>query len=157
LDIPDLIALKREGRSLMDYPAGEKLDPDAIVDVPCDIWIPAARPDVLNAGNIARLRTKIVAQGANIPATPDAETALHAAGVLVLPDFIANAGGVICAATEYHGGNEASAFAAIAEKIGRNTRTMLENATRAGIAPRAAAIAMAEARIREASAARRWG
>ena len=157
LNIPDLIALKQEGRSLMDYPAGDKQDRDAIVGVPCDIWIPAARPDVLHAGNVGRLRTKIVAQGANIPATPEAEAALHARGILVLPDFIANAGGVICAATEYHGGNEASAFAAIAEKIGRNTRIMREGATRAGIAPRAAALVMAEARIREASAARRWG
>ncbi len=156
LDIPDLIATKREGGSLMDYPAGEKLDRDAIVGVDCDIWIPAARPDVLHAGNVGRLKAKIVAQGANIPATPEAEAALHARGLLVLPDFIANAGGVICAATEYHGGNEAMAFAAIAEKIGRNTRAMLEHATRADIAPRAAAIAMAEARIREASAARRW-
>lgn len=157
LDIPDLIALKREGRPLMDYPAGEKLERDAIVDVACDIWIPAARPDVLHAGNVGRLNAKIVAQGANIPATPEAEAALHARGVLVLPDFIANAGGVICAATEYRGGNEAAAFAAIAEKIGRNTRTMLEDAARDAVAPRIAAMAMAERRLRAAARERRWG
>ena len=66
-------------------------------------------------------KTRLVAQGANIPCTAEAEAMLHARGMLVLPDFIANAGGVICAATEYHGGTEAAAFAAIAEKIGRNT------------------------------------
>jgi glutamate dehydrogenase/leucine dehydrogenase len=156
LDLIDLLTLKQEGRPVTEYPAGEKRNRDAIVDVPCDIWIPAARPDVLHAGNVARLQTKLVAQGANIPATPDAEAALHQRGILVLPDFIANAGGVICAATEYHGGTEAGAFAAIAEKIGRNTRTMLEDAKRDGVAPRAAAMAMATRRVREAAATRRW-
>ena len=157
LNIADLMALKRDGRPLGDYPAGEKRDRDAIVGVACDIWIPAARPDVLRADNVGQLRAKIVAQGANIPATADAEAALHARGILVLPDFIANAGGVICGATEYHGGTEAGAFASIAEKIGRNTRTMLEDARRIGVAPRAAAMAMAEQRLREATDARRWG
>jgi glutamate dehydrogenase/leucine dehydrogenase len=156
LDLVDLIALKRDGRAVMEYPAGEKRDRDAIIDVPCDIWIPAARPDVLHSGNVARLQAKLVAQGANIPATPDAEAALHKRGILVLPDFIANAGGVICAATEYHGGTEAGAFAAIAEKISRNMRIMLEGAARDGVAPRAAATAMATSRVREAAATRRF-
>ena len=157
LDIQGLMALKQGGGGLLDHAGGEKRDRDAILDAACDIWIPAARPDVLRADNVGRLRTKIVAQGANIPATPEAEAALHARGILVLPDFIANAGGVICAAVEYHGGNEAGAFAAIAEKISRNTRTMLEDATSAGIAPRAAALALAERRVRAAARERRWG
>ena len=100
LDPAALFRHKAGHRPLAEFPGGEKKDRDAIIDVPCEIWIPAARPDVLRADNAARLRTKLVAQGANIPATPEAEAALHAAGILVLPDFIANAGGVICAAVE---------------------------------------------------------
>jgi glutamate dehydrogenase (NAD(P)+) len=157
LDVADLLRHKLAGGALADYPAGEKRDRDAIIDVPCDIWIPSARPDVLRADNVARLQTKLVAQGANIPATEAAEAMLHARGILVLPDFIANAGGVICAAVEYHGGTEAAAFAAIAEKVGRNTRQMLEQAASAHSTPRAAAIALAEQRLKQAAGYRRWG
>ena len=69
--------------------------------VPCDILIPAARPDVLRADNVERLNCKLVVQGANIPATPEAERYMFERGVVSVPDFIANAGGVICAAVEY--------------------------------------------------------
>jgi glutamate dehydrogenase (NAD(P)+) len=89
LDLPALIALKDEGRALHDYPFGRKLAIDALIDIPCEIWIPAARPDVIHAGNVARLQTRLVAQGANIPCTSEAEEALAAHDVLVLPDFIA--------------------------------------------------------------------
>jgi glutamate dehydrogenase (NAD(P)+) len=108
LDVAVLIALKGEGRALHDHTRGRKLDGDAVIDIPCDIWIPAARPDVIHAGNVARLRTKLVAQGANIPCTSEAEAALATRGILVLPDFIANAGGVICAAVEYQRGERGS-------------------------------------------------
>ena len=156
LDVTDLTRFKLAGGRLVDYPGGKQQPLDAIIDAACDIWIPAARPDVLHAGNVGRLQAKLVAQGANIPATAEAEAALHARGVLVLPDFIANAGGVICAAVEYHGGTESAAFVAIAEKIGRNTREMLEQASRTGSMPRVAAVEMAERRVRQAACYRRW-
>jgi glutamate dehydrogenase (NAD(P)+) len=156
LDVTDLTRFKLAGGRLVDYPGGKQQPLDAIIDAACDIWIPAARPDVLHAGNVGRLQAKLVAQGANIPATAEAEAALHARGVLVLPDFIANAGGVICAAVEYHGGTESAAFVAIAEKIGRNTREMLEQASRTGRMPRVAAVEMAERRVRQAACYRRW-
>lgn len=197
LDVSDLIRHKLAGGQLADYPTGKKESLDAIIDVACGIWIPAARPDVLHAGNAARLQAKLVAQGANIPATAEAEAALHARGVLVLPDFIANgsrrhcrrrpaprlppqrvsplhrlrlgedrgfhgveasngAGGVICAAVEYHGGTEAAAFAAIVEKIGRNMSQVLEQASRTNSMPRAAAVELAEQRVKQAAGYRRW-
>jgi glutamate dehydrogenase (NAD(P)+) len=111
---------------------------------------------VIHAGNVARLQTRLVAQGANIPCTPEAEAALAERGVLVLPDFIANAGGVICAATEYRGGSEAAAFAEIGDKIRRNTRAILVRIEGRETLPRAAALALATARIERAMAARRW-
>jgi glutamate dehydrogenase (NAD(P)+) len=156
LDIAALIRHKEAGGALADYPGGEKQARDAIIDVPCEIWIPAARPDVLRAENVGRLTAKIVAQGANIPATAEAERMLHDRGILVLPDFIANAGGVICAAVEYHGGTESIAFAAIAEKIARNTGDMLAEMARTKMLPREAAVQLAERRIKDAAAARRW-
>ena len=156
LDLTALSAHKAKHLPLSAFPAGETRDRDAIIDVPCDIWIPAARPDVLHVGNVGRLRAKLVAQGANIPATPEAETALHKAGILVLPDFIANAGGVICAAVEYHGGTEAAAFAMIAEKIAANTREVLRLASAEKCEPRRAALVLAEQRVEEAARFRRW-
>lgn len=156
LDVSALIALKETDRPLADHPRGRKLDRDAIIDVPCDIWIPAARPDVIHAGNAGRLDARIVAQGANIPCTDEAEAMLARRDVLVLPDFIANAGGVICAAIEYQRGTETAAFAAIDEKIRTNTRMMLNAAAESGALPRAAALAMAKARVDRAAQTRRW-
>ncbi len=129
---------------------GAKLAADAILDIDCDIWIPAARPDVVRADNVSRLRTRLIPQGANIPCTPEAEQALHARGILVVPDFIANAGGVICAAIEYRGGTQRAAFDYIDERMRANTRAVLEESRRDKTLPRAAALALAERRVRRA-------
>jgi glutamate dehydrogenase/leucine dehydrogenase len=75
---------------------------------------------------------------------------------LVVPDFIANAGGVICAAVEYHGGTQAVAFQTIDEKIRVNTKLVLEEAAKNRMPPRRAAVALAERRVRAAMAYRRW-
>ena len=156
LDVAALSALKAAGRPLKEHKSGRAGAADAVIDVPCDIWIPAARPDVINAANAARLNTRMVAQGANIPCTAEAEQALAARGVLSLPDFIANAGGVICAAVEYHGGTQAQAFATIDEKIRANTQSVLAEAKRTQVLPRAAAVALAKQRVRHAMQTRRW-
>ncbi len=157
LDAAALIAFKNQGRPLRDYPRGDKHPSDSIIDVPCDVWIPAARPDVLRADNVGRLKTRLVAQGANIPCTPEAELALHKRGILVVPDFIANAGGVICAAIEYRGGTERAAFDYIDERIRTNTRLVLAESRAIGELPRRSALALAESRVRAATRTRRWG
>jgi glutamate dehydrogenase/leucine dehydrogenase len=150
IDVRRLIALKNSGKKVTDYPDSEKLDVDAIIDIECEIWIPAARPDVIHKANVQRLKTKLVPQGANIPFTPEAERMLHEKGVLVLPDFIANAGGVICASVEYHGGTESQALGTIEEKIFANTEEVLASAKKHGTLPRQAAVELAEARVRKA-------
>jgi glutamate dehydrogenase/leucine dehydrogenase len=155
IDVARLIAHKNADHSTIEFAAGKKLGIDAVIDVDCDIWIPAARPDVLHAGNAGRLKAKLVAQGANIPATPEAEAILHERGILVIPDFIANAGGVICAAAEYHGGTQDSAFAAIGSRIRANTRHVLEDSARTGQRPREAAVNMARRRVSQAMVYRR--
>ena len=148
LPVDALIALKDAKRSVCEHPGGRRLDREAILDVECDIWIPAARPDVVREDNAHRLKTRLVLPGANIPLTEGAEAALHERGVLVVPDFVANAGGVICAAMEYRGATQSAAFAAIEEKIRANVRSVLEAAKARRITPRQAARDLATARVR---------
>ena len=155
LDLAALIALKQEGRSIVDLVGATIGEMDAVIDADCDIWIPAARPDVIDMDNVDRLKTKLVVEGANIPITTEAEEALHRRGVLTIPDYIANAGGVICGAVEYAGGTRGSAFATIEEKIAENVGLVLESAAEKNISPRAAADALAQARVREADRYRR--
>ncbi len=155
LDLAALIAFKEGKRSVRDFPGGRPLAGDDLVAVDCEIWIPAARPDVLRADNVERLRAKLVLQGANVPTTVEAEERMHARGVVSVPDFIANAGGVICAAVEYHGGSQTQAFEAIADKIRANTRTVLERARQARMLPGTAAVELARQRVEEASSYRR--
>jgi glutamate dehydrogenase (NAD(P)+) len=157
LDVAELTRLKLTGGSVCDAARGTKLPGDAVIGIECDIWIPAARPDVVHEGNVAQLRTRLVLQGANIPFTDGAERALHERGVLVVPDFIANAGGVICAATEYRGAGKAQALTEIAERIRANTRAVLEVAQREHIPPRQAALELATQRVRQAMQTRRFG
>ena len=156
LSVDDLFALKDDGESVANYADGERADRDAIIDVPCDIWIPAARPDVLTGENVDRLDTKLVVQGANIPATEEAEERLQQRDILNIPDFIANAGGVICAAVEHRGGGEQQAFDAIEEKIARNTWQMLRRVHDEGLRPRRAAEEIARERVERAMDHRRW-
>jgi glutamate dehydrogenase/leucine dehydrogenase len=155
LDVGRLIAFKQDGGSLRLFSGGTPLAGEDLVGVDCEIWIPAARPDVLDAANVGRIRAKLVLQGANIPATGEAEALLHARRVVVVPDFIANAGGVMCAAVEYHGGTQAQAFAVIEEKIRENTAVVLTKARDRRLLPRAAAEELARQRIMEAAGYRR--
>ena len=156
LDVAELIALKEAGKTVCDYADGRPLDRDAVLDIECDIWIPAARPDVVREDNAHRLRARLVLQGANIPFTEGAEKMLHGRGILVIPDFIANAGGVICAAMEYRGATQPAAFAAIEEKIRANTAAVLEATRAKRILPRQAALDLATGRVRQAMGYRRF-
>jgi len=156
LRVADLFALKDAGNSVRDYADGRALDRDAVLDIACDIWIPAARPDVVREDNVHRVNARLVLQGANIPFTPGAEQSLHDRGVLVIPDFIANAGGVICAAMEYQGATQSAAFAAIEEKVRANTEAVLDAARTKGIPPRRAAEQLAIDRVTRAMSYRRF-
>ena len=156
LDIEALAAIVERKRKVVDFPDGERRDRDAIVGVDCDIWIPAARPDVITMANVDSLRAKLVIQGANIPISAQAEERLHQRGILNLPDFIVNAGGVICAAVEYHGGTQAIAFQTIEERIRRNTHAVLESMRSRNLSPRQAAVDLARERVVNALSLRRF-
>ncbi len=156
LDVEALVELKRGGGALTDHPAERRADRDDVIAADCDILIPAARPDVINEDNVDRIRARMVIEGANIPATVEAECSLQERGVMVLPDFVVNAGGVICAAVEYRGGTEAQAFAAAETLIRENVEETLKRAATQRCGLRDAAIAMATERVRAAQRYRRF-
>jgi len=156
LDIPALFKLKDEGKSVADYPDGKRLEQDKIIDIECDIWIPAARPDVIHEDNVHRLKTRLIVEGANIPITHGAERQLFERGIICIPDFIANAGGVICAAMEYHGATVTAALQTIEEKVRHNTEKVLKISLEQNLQPREAAIQMATERVKKAMSLRRW-
>ena len=156
LNVDALIELKRQGGSVIDWADAQHHDLDAVVGMDCDLWLPAARPDVIDEHNCDQLKARIILQGANIPCTDAAETRLHERGVLAIPDFICNAGGVICAAVEYQGGTQAGAFDTIEDKVRRNTRAVLTEVRATGQRPRDAATSIATQRVKEAMELSRW-
>ena len=155
IDIEKLIEIKRETGHVTTYDGGQKLPRDAWIDLPCDIVVPAARPDVIDENNAVRLKCKLILQGANIPVTARAERILHDSGIVSVPDFVANAGGVICASVEYRGGTQRQAFETIEEKIRENTRAVLDLAKSHSQIPAEAALTLAKQRVSEAMAYRR--
>lgn len=150
IDLQEVIEVKQRTGSVGNYGKGTRIPTPELFGIPCEILVPAAAPDVIHGGNAGIIRARMILQGANIPATQDAEKMLHARGILVVPDFIANAGGVIMAAMEYAGKNEQEAFAAIAERVRKNTRLVLEKALSEEILPRVAAVALARERVSKA-------
>lgn len=96
-----------------------------------------------------------VLPGANIAVTESAETTLHKRGVLCVPDFLANAGGVICAWIEHRGGDKAQAMSTIDDRIRANTAELVDRMRLSGDAPRHAAETMAWQRLKSARRLRR--
>ncbi len=156
LDLSALLALKNCGKSVADLTGADSRDREAVITADCDILVPAARPDVISAENAGDIKARLVVEGANIPATEEAEEILHKRNILVVPDFIANAGGVITAAFEYQGSTESQALAAVVEKIRKNTQEVLDGARQSGEMPRTVARQMAAARVRQAMNLRRF-
>jgi glutamate dehydrogenase (NAD(P)+) len=155
LDVDALIEAKAREGSVTAYEGAELIEKEDLFTVPCDILVPAARPDCIHEGNADAIQARLILQGANIPATAAAEHRLYERDVLVVPDFIANAGGVICASVEFHGGSESAALTQVREKVAHNTEEVLEASRREGILPRAAADRMARARVEHAMGLRR--
>jgi glutamate dehydrogenase (NAD(P)+) len=150
LDIEALIEIKNTTGSVINYKKGEKLKTTDLFNISTDIFIPAARPDVITISNADILDARLIVQGANIPITVDAEKLLHERGVLIIPDIIANAGGVITASVEYHGGTEKEAFERIEETISQNTKEILDKVSKQKITPREAAQFTAMHRVKQA-------
>ncbi len=150
LDYTKLLAAKTKTGSVLNYPAStgtKKLSRDVIYELSCDVMIPAASPDVIDSGNVDRVKAKIIVEGANIPMKEEFEKHLHKKDVLIVPDIIANAGGVISSYAEYKGFDAAKMFKLVEEKIVPNVNEVLAFTAKGGHAPREAAIKIARQRI----------
>jgi glutamate dehydrogenase (NAD(P)+) len=150
LDVNKLIETKKSKGTVRYCKEGTCMEIDELFSIDCDILIPAATPDVIHEDNAHAIKAKLILQGANIPATRAAEEILMKRGILSVPDFIANAGGVIMAAMEYEKKTEREAFEAISLKIKKNTKVILEDVTRKKILPRAVAGELANEKVLEA-------
>lgn len=155
LDIAALLAYKQSGESVAGFAGGSAVPRDDILGFDCDILVPAAQPDVVTTENAGKISTRVVLEGANIPVTWEAEAELAERGVLCVPDVIANAGGVICAAAEHRGAGRIEAFAEIEEKIRAATTELLDRVRQGALTPRAVVGQMADARLDKALALRR--
>jgi len=94
LDVGDLIAWVREHRQLAGYPRAQSISNEDVLTVDCDVLLPAALENVITSKNARKIMAKIICEGANGPTTAAADKILEEKGVFVIPDILANAGGV---------------------------------------------------------------
>ncbi len=94
LDPSVVLRHKQERGSVVDFPHAQQVSVSDVLEVPCDILIPAATEGVITAANADRISARIVSEAANGPTTPEADKILFNKGIVVVPDILANAGGV---------------------------------------------------------------
>ena len=124
----------------------EEVAPAAVFDVPCDVFAPCAVGGVLDAQTIARLRCRVVCGAANNPlASADGDTTLKARGIVLVPDFLANAGAVVVGASRELG--ETHLIAARMDALGERVSAVLERAAREDRTPQEVAVELADAQI----------
>ncbi len=155
LDYETLLRIKRETGSVGNYPRAEKLPHGAIFGVEADILIPASVTDVINDGNQNEIKAKVIVEGANIPAQEEIEKKLEERGILIIPDFVANAGGVISSYAEHMEKTAEEMFALVREKIISATTQVLEKSRESGRDPRSVGMDIARERVLAAMENRR--
>jgi glutamate dehydrogenase (NAD(P)+) len=101
LDVPALIAWTADHGGVEGFPGGEAFDGAEIITWDADVLVPAALEDAVNEDNVGDVKAGIIVEGANAPTTPEAHSALVDRGVLVVPDILANAGGVTASYFEW--------------------------------------------------------
>ncbi|MEM2952694.1 MAG: Glu/Leu/Phe/Val dehydrogenase [Candidatus Bathyarchaeia archaeon] len=150
LEYEKLKRIKVETKSVINYEPGQILKNEEIFELPVEVLVPASIPDVINEKNVDKIQSRMVVEAANIPVKPEIEKVLHERGVLVAPDIVANAGGVISSYAEYVGVNPRKMFVIVEKRIVKNTRLVLREAAKAKIPPRNAALKIANVRVRAA-------
>jgi len=101
LDIRALEQHVKETGSVVGFPGADPISNKDILEQPCDILLPAATGSQIREDNADRIQAQIVVEGANGPTTPEADVILHSRGILVVPDILANAGGVVVSYFEW--------------------------------------------------------
>jgi len=145
-DFEKLLKTKLEQKTVTAYGEGEVKNGNKILDVEADVLITAAIKDLIKDHDLDRLKFKLLVQGSNIPMSHEAEKELHKKGILVIPDFVANAGGVISSYVEFINGNEDDMWKMVEEKVVKNTQLVLDKMND-NESPREVATKIAEERI----------
>ncbi len=102
IDVELAMKVKESTGKVVNYPRGEKIpDPDASLYADCDVLMPSALENVIREDNVAKVKAKVISEGANGPTTPGAEKVLYERGAVIVPDIAANAGGVIMSYLEW--------------------------------------------------------
>lgn len=153
LEYKTLMKTKKETGSVVNYNGATQLPKEDIFALDVDVLIPAALPDVINERNVKSVRARIIVPGANIPMRHDIEEQIHERGIVIVPDIVANAGGVISSYAEYKGYSAQKMFALVEEKITASTRAVLAEVKKTGKNPRIVAMELATKRL--AAGARR--
>jgi glutamate dehydrogenase (NAD(P)+) len=94
LDIPKVLEYLKTNKSLDGYSEGDRVSNSELLELECDVLAPCATENQITSENASKIKCKIMAEGANGPTTPKADKILHDNGVFVIPDILANAGGV---------------------------------------------------------------
>ncbi len=101
LDIPDVINHLARNKSLEKYPKAEPISNHELLELDCEVLLPAATENQITSHNVDKIKCKILVEGANGPTTATADDILERKGVFVIPDILANAGGVTCSYFEW--------------------------------------------------------
>ncbi len=149
LGVDELIMFKASGKKFSDFSKYEKMDKEKLFELECEVLIPGARPHVITNSNKANVKARVIVEAANVPIAETVEEFLEGKGIVVVPDFVANAGGVISSHHELVGSSENVMFQAVRETIEENTKLVLETARREKISARKAATKLAVERIKE--------
>ncbi|KQW53585.1 glutamate dehydrogenase [Nocardioides sp. Root1257] len=156
LDVVALEAHVDATGSVVGFVGSDVLESAALLELDVDLLVPAAVEGVLNAGNAHRVRAKVIVEGANGPTTPEADEVFRSNGVLVAPDILANAGGVVVSYFEWVQANQAFWWSAdevearLATRMDIAWRAVNAHARRLGVPLRAAATALAVERVAQA-------
>ncbi|HEX5274188.1 MAG TPA: Glu/Leu/Phe/Val dehydrogenase [Candidatus Rubrimentiphilum sp.] len=157
LDVAGIMAHKAETGSVVGFTGGDRINNKDVLEYECDVLVPAALEKVITKDNAPRIRAKIVAEAANGPTMPEADAILFERGVMVLPDILANAGGVSVSYFEWvqdlqeNFWEEDEINERLKRKMTRAFRETHEQAQRHGIDMRRGAYAVAVARVAEAT------
>lgn len=141
LDVPRLLRLVTEAGSAVveRYTGAARLDRAALLELPVDLLCPCARYHSIRAGNAERVAARVVCPGANDPVDPQAEAVLHRRGIVCVPDFISNSGGVLGGTLEFAGVRPGRLGSLIEGHTARSVAVLLERAQRDGVPPRTVA------------------
>ncbi len=156
LDIPRLQAYLSEMGKVSGFPGSKDISNQELLALPCDVLIPAALAGQITVENVHDLKCKIVVEGANGPTSPEADKILHEKGILVVPDILANAGGVTVSYFEWVQGlmhlfwSEQEVNHRLEEIMGRACDQVFEMTAKTGLRPRMSALRIAVGRLAEA-------